>query len=381
MIGARPDFSRGLSEVLELLTHRVQLTETQHQRAERAYGNVTKWLAADEAGIGRFAPDLFPQGSLRLGTTVKPIARSEFDLDIVCLLGIEGDLDPGEVYEMVWDRMCEHGTYREIMERMPRCIRLNYAEDSQFHLDIVPAIPDASKGEGCILIPDKPDPELTTWKTSNPRGYAKWFERMTVLLEKYARAEIEPLPGRVPADQKAALARAVQLLKRWRDVRFADDPKLGPPSIILTTLAAEQYMGESLPSDALTNILEGLVAFVRSGRREIRNPVNSDEIISEKWLRVPDSYEAFVEAISEFRDQWYNIINAPNLVGVTDGLHALFGELAREAVKAASERVARARSDGGLYVNRGTGSIMTDAAPAAAPSAVVRSRPNTFFGD
>lgn len=381
MIGARPDFSRGISEVLELLTHRVQLTETQHQRAEQAYGNVTKWLAADEGGIGRFSPDLFPQGSLRLGTTVKPIARSEFDLDIVCLLSVEDGLDPDEVYEMVWDRMYEHGSYRKIMEEMPRCIRLNYAEESQFHLDIVPAIPDVSKGGNYILIPDKPDPKLTTWKTSNPRGYAAWFERMTVLLEKYARAEIEPLPGRVPADQKAALARSVQLLKRWRDVRFADDPRLAPPSIILTTLAAEQYMGEALTSDALTNILEGLVVFVRSGRREIRNPVNFDEVISEKWLRVPESYQAFTEAIPEFRDCWNDVMNAPNLIGVTEGLHALFGEPAREAVKAASERVARARVDGDLYADRRTGSLLTGAAPVVVPQATVRSRPNTFYGD
>ena len=90
-----------------------------------------------------------------------------------------------------------------------------------------------------------------------------------VLLEKYARwVEVEPLPTPVPATEKAALTKAVQLLKRWRDVRFKEDMDLAPSSIILTTLGGEQYTGQQICSDALTNILEGMVAFARSNRRK-----------------------------------------------------------------------------------------------------------------
>lgn len=386
MIGTILSSDRQLSEVLELLTIRLQLTETQYGQAETAYRAVTTWLAADGSDVARFAPSLFPQGSLGLGTTVRPIRQCEFDLDVVCLLNISDNWSPDDVYSFVWDRMYANGTYRRIMERMPRCIRLNYAEDSQFHLDIVPAVPDATKGGTFLRIPDKPNPKLVAWKTSNPKGYATWFEQQTLLLEKYARAEVEPIPHPIPANEKAVLTKAVQLLKRWRDVRFRDEPELAPSSIILTTLAADQYTGEPICSIALTNILEGLVAFAQSGRMEIRNPANLDEVISEKWLKEPVAYKAFVEGITNFRDRWRTLVDASHRVvtglgDVTAHLRDLFGEPAVEAIKTAAERVSRARTENDLYVERKTGSIVTWPTPTAVAVGVVRARPNNFYGE
>ncbi len=375
-----------LSEILELLTEGLQLTGTQDKRARTAYGAVTDWLSANGSPMACFNPHLFPQGSLRLGTTVRPIRQSEFDLDVICLLDLQHSSDPETVYNLIWGRMYENGTYRRIMERRPRCIRLNYAEESQFHLDIVPAIPDRTKGDGYLRIPDKPQPQLIAWKTSNPKGYAFWFERQTVLLEKFARAQIEPLPFQIPAAQKAALTKAVQLVKRWRDVRFQDQPDLAPSSIILTTLAGQEYTGEQLCSVALTRIVEGLFTFARSGQREIRNPANADEVISEKWLSSSDAYGASVEASSEFREAWRALVYASQapvggLRDVTARLRELFGEPAVGAVKAACERMNRARAGNDLYVERQAGSIITGASSTAAASTLIKARRNTFYGE
>ena len=375
-----------LSTILELLTQRLQLSPTQDDKAGTAYEAVTKWLAADGSRVAQFSPTLFPQGSLRIGTTVKPLRRSEFDLDVVCLLRMTVACDPRTVYDLVWDRMQEHGTYRKISEPMPRCIRLNYAEDSQFHLDIVPAVPDIARGGTFIRIPDKPRPKLVAWKTSNPKGYANWFERQTVLLEKYARAEIEPLPRPVPAEEKAALTKAVQLLKRWRDVYFRDRPEHAPSSIILTTLAAAQYTGEPVCSVALSHILDGLVAFARSGRTELRNPANDDEVISEKWMKDRVSYEAFVEGIADFRDRWQSLVDASQgavtgLGDVTPRLLDLFGEPALEAVKAAAEGVGKARAENRLYIERNGRSIITAPTATAVVTNAVKARANNFYGD
>ncbi len=66
------------------------------------------------------------------------------------------------------------------MERLPRCIRLNYAGD--FHLDIVPAVPDFEVGGTYIFVPDLDAnlaidaPQNDRWKPSNPKGYQIWFE-------------------------------------------------------------------------------------------------------------------------------------------------------------------------------------------------------------
>jgi hypothetical protein len=384
VVGTRLAADEELSVILELVAASLQVTQTQHDRARTAYDGVTDWLRKGGSPLEGYDPLLFPQGSLRLGTTVKPLKSTEFDLDVVCLLKMDGRVTPGQVYELVWARMWAHGTYRPIMERMPRCIRLNYASDSRFHLDIVPAIPDYAKGETFIRIPERPSPTLSVWRTSNPKGYANWFERQAVYLEKYARALVEPLPAQVSSSRKPALSKSVQLLKRWRDVRFKDDMHLAPSSIILTTLAGERYNGEPACCDALTSILEGLVAFARSNRRELRNPANPDEIISEKWLRDERAYQAFYARVVEFRDEWLKVLETARspvqgMGEVTKLLYELFGEPVVGAVKAAQERVARAREGRDLYVDRATGALVTSV-PATSIATVSKVRPNNFYG-
>lgn len=122
------------------------MNATQFERAEQSYDGVTNWLAADESPLSGFDPLLYPQGSLLLDTTVRPIRQAEFDLDLVCVLNMVKGRSPAHIYDVIWDRMYTHRTYRAIMERKDRCIRLNYAKDAQFHLDIVPAIIDTAKG-------------------------------------------------------------------------------------------------------------------------------------------------------------------------------------------------------------------------------------------
>ncbi|MGO9600377.1 MAG: SMODS domain-containing nucleotidyltransferase [Isosphaeraceae bacterium] len=386
MIGDYLPADHELSAILEELAQGLQLTTTQDEQARTSYRAVTDWLAADGSEVARFDPDLFPQGSLRLGTTVRPITRSEFDLDVVCLLNLSGETGPQVVYDLIWDRMYENGTYRPIMERLRRCIRLNYARDSKFHLDIVPAVPDSAKGGTYLRIPDRPKPRLISWKTTNPKGYADWFERQIILLEKTARAQIEPLPYPVPATEKAALTKGVQLVKRWRDVRFQEQPDLAPSSIILTTLAAQEYTGEQLCSVAMTRIVEGLSAFAESGQRELRNPANPEEVISEKWLADSHAYDAFVQAAGELRDAWRDIGFAAQSPesghgNITAKLRSLFGEPVTEAVKAASERINRARRDGKVFVERKSGGIITEGTSTAAASTLIKVRKQTFYGD
>ena len=179
----------------------------------------------------------------------KTPAQTEFDLDLVCQLSIHAECHPGEVYRLLWDRMAANDRYKKIMEPLPRCIRLNYASD--FHLDIVPAVPDLDAGETCILVPDLnanlaiDAVENDAWKPSNPKGFQAWFEDhckySLALNEQYVRAHVEPLPDKEEVHEKHALKRSVQLFKRWRDKEFQDRPKLAPPSIILTTLSGHLY--------------------------------------------------------------------------------------------------------------------------------------------
>jgi len=365
---------------------RLQLTPTQHTTATARYGAVSDWLSKDGSPVRDFSPHIYPQGSLSLGTTTKPLHQAEFDLDVVCRLDVRYPCHPGAVYKMIWDRMWDSGTYRPKMRPLPRCIRLDFSGD--FHLDIVPAVPDLEAGGTCILVPDLQaklafdHPENDNWKASNPLGYAQWFEDCCVklvLMERYAMAQVDPVPAPEPIHAKPSLKRSVQLFKRWRDVEFRQRPKLAPPSIILTTLSARLHRGEPLCTDALRTILDQTVRWIETGQPIcLTNPRNGRESICEKWENDPASYAAFTESVTAFRDRWERLLKKRGLHEIESELADLFDETpVNWAVNEYAQRhVVQPRGNRTLRIQPRTGNL----GPAAAIGALPLRR-NTFFGD
>jgi len=73
-----------LDELLEEICVGLQLTDTQHEEAKSRNDAVGKWLAADGSELASYRPNIYPQGSVRLRTTVKPRGQDEYDVDLVC---------------------------------------------------------------------------------------------------------------------------------------------------------------------------------------------------------------------------------------------------------------------------------------------------------
>jgi len=377
-----------LDALLELVCVELQLTETQDLKSRGHYGAVADWLSREGSPLWGFDPHIFPQGSQRLGTTTKPVGRSEFDLDAVCKLTASQVWHPGELYQLIWNRLFENGIYRPMMKRMPRCIRLEYSGD--FHLDIAPAIPDEECGGNCILVPDLDanlaleHPENNLWKSTNPQGYAGWFEDLCVpvwtLNAKYARAQVDPVPDQEAIHAKPALKRSVQLFKRWRDVDYVDRPNLAPPSIILTTLSGHFYEGQQLCTDALSSILNATVREIETGRRLcLTNPAHPTENICEKWDANPAAYRDFCNSVTAFLERWERLQALRGIHAIEQELTELFGESpVRSAVKAMADRnIIQPRTNRSLHVQTHSG-LLVSALPSATS---VRMPSNTFHGD
>ena len=113
--------------LLDGLCLNLQITDSQFSDAESKYKAVGEWLSAKESLLSGLGVELYPQGSMLLGTTVKPRKQDEYDLDIVCLLPNCHMHNPMEVYEAVAQRLSSNATYLNILVRKKRCIRLNYA--------------------------------------------------------------------------------------------------------------------------------------------------------------------------------------------------------------------------------------------------------------
>ena len=368
------------AQVDDLLRHicdDLQLPPSRYDQAVDHYEAVCNWLEADGSVVAAFNPTIYPQGSMKIGTTVKPFGRDEYDLDFVCefRFAVNELQSPLQLLKLLESRLREHELYRSILEMKNRCVRLNYAKE--FHLDILPACPDPIVGGSCLFVPDR---KSQTWKHSNPKGYADWFASrcelaLKALIEsRRLMGKAEPIPPQEAAEEKAILKRVVQLLKRWRDVRFQREPKLAPISMVLTTLAAHAYVGERTVTEAMTSVLNSFVSLVASSnpRLYVPNPANPKEDLSERWDD-RERYRAFVDGVQELHKRWNEALAARGIQNVSNQLEQIFGEPVTSALKKQARTLQELREKSSLRVT--SAGLLT-----STPAVGIPVRPNTFHG-
>ncbi|ATB49883.1 nucleotidyltransferase [Corallococcus macrosporus] len=317
LLSANPSLDYLLAQVAEA----VQLTTTQYTKATEHYEAVARWLEADDSLLAKLSPRIYPQGSMALETTVKPRGEVEYDLDLVCQMSHS----PGsamDLYSAVYERLAAHQTYRTMLSKKKRCVRLEY--QGEFHLDIIPAIQDPFRGTTSLLVPDR---ELRGWTPSNPKGFASWFKSKAALrlVEKTARYDAEPLPALRDYDEKPPLAISVQLMKRARDIIFDGDDN-APRSILLSTLAGHHYQGRTCTLTSTFEILYGIQEQIRSASPntiEVSNPTNPDERFSDSLTR--ERYTTLKEFTRHLTSELTKLLDARGLDTYQSSLESIFG--------------------------------------------------------
>lgn len=384
------------SDVLLKVAQVLDLTQTQYQKAVAHYQAVGQYLDASGSPLAPFRPIIHPQGSLRYGTVTKPLlVKEEFDLDLVCRLHIDKrSITQQRLKAIVGDRLKAHDTYRNMLDvEGRRCWRLNYNEQERFHMDILPAIPDEfgwllSQGvpydfaKHALCITDKQTWGAgIEWPRSNPEGYALWFhnqmksifvqERQRLANE--IRAQVDDVPDyRV----KTTLQRAVQLLKRHRDIKFGTDDEK-PISIIITTLAARAYNNEPNLLRAIKHILSQMAALVvvEGGRYVVYNPVNPLENFADRWVDTPRKAEKFFQWVRQAQQDFENLSFLRGLPSVSEKLNGYFGDdVVTRALNLMGDETRQLREAGRLHMERNTGLLTT----TAAGGLIIN--PHTFHG-
>ncbi|CCH03571.1 hypothetical protein FAES_pFAES01077 (plasmid) [Fibrella aestuarina BUZ 2] len=369
------DYSSILTRITELL----DITPAQYEKAVSHYKAVGKWLDAPGSSLALYKPIIYPQGSFRYGTVIKPLTdEEEFDVDLVCRLLINKRLVNQQTLKaMVGNRLKAHTDYRRMLDKEGRrCWRLNYNEAERFHLDILPSIPD----DFGWLIQAGVLPELAShalcitdretwgvgieWPRSNPEGYARWFHsRMKYIfaqerirLANRMEMKVEDVPEyRV----KTVLQRIVQLLKRHRDIMFGDDAEK-PISIIITTLAAWAYQEEPDLERAMRQVLTAMPGLVRveQGKYVIPNPVNPLENFADRWADTPRKAEKFFQWIAQAQLDFAKIGQIKGLPNAASSLKAQFGEnIVNRALNSIGNDARQLRESGQLTMERSTGII------------------------
>ena len=359
-----------LDSILTEICRALQLTQTQFEDAERKYKAVGEWLSVPGTILAAGKPSIFPQGSAATQTTVRPRTHEEFDLDLVIQIALE-IADPMVLYNIIGARLREHHYYGSILQAMKRCWRLNYA--GNFHMDILPAKPDRSKAGNAIWVPDT---KLNAWSPSNPKDFAAWFNHQAERASLIEARKLEPLPELDDADDRPPLKRAVQLLKRHRDVYFNGDDD-APRSVVLTTLSGQNYAGEESVFRALVGILDRIAADIARSPEimVVPNPANPAENFAESWQHNELAYRRFVKFVNDSRQEIRKLMDKTIAGGLVADLDALFGESpTKKAMERYAARMEKARVERTLRFAPAVGLTIATDRTRAVPR-------NTFYGE
>jgi hypothetical protein len=352
-----------------------------HAAADREYHNVGQFLADQSTQTDW---DVYPQGSFRLGTVVRPLAGAEtFDLDMVCQRNIDKtSASQAELKAQIGDALERYIDGADGEQGAPtscedsrRCWTLHYP--IEFHMDVLPAIPDRDAGGTSILLTDK---KLTRWQHSDPIAYADWFREQMKreLLEKKAvlasetRKSIEEIPD---WEVKTVLQQLVQVLKVHRDLHFLDDFDDRPPSILITTLAAGAYDGGRDLFQAVLHAVAAMPSLIEHSDHgpRVMSPV-ADENFADKWGEYPQREAKFRAWLDRVGADLEAAASVTRLDRVVARLGESFGvEPLRKAAAMAGVETRELREAGRLTTIGGAALLSTST--AGKPVA-----PHGFFG-
>lgn len=359
------------------ICEKLQLTPSKYKLADERYHIIAETIQADPV-FKNIKLEMYPHGSFRLKTTVKPLSSNEYDLDFVVEIPRNVQMTPVELYNHIFRILSRDGVHNGMVEKKSRCIRVNYAND--FHIDIMPGqIYNQTTHE--IIVPDR---ELKSWyHHSNPIGYANWFEEqaktqiineMRQFMSLQERAE--PIADQEMVKRLEPLRRAVQLIKRYRDIYCAKTKTEPVRSIVLCTLMghiSSSYSGDLDIINDFCLYIRGLAACAHGKPFEVKNPV-VDEVLTEKWQENKKNYLDFIKMMISLEKDVKKLNDANNNTEIVTLLKKMFGErVTTTVIKEQAGDIFNARELGTLSVGP-TGLLNTNNVGPLI-------KKNTFYGE
>lgn len=352
---------------LEALVEELTIPPGRYEQAVNRYTSLGDWLHRDASTVKQYDPQVYSQGSFRLGTAIRPENENgQYDIDCVCELRAltKSSLTQSRLKELLGYEIELYRKAQSMLNPLAegrRCWTLQYADGAQFHLDIVPALPngadtkvllersglDARWAATAIAITDNEHRNYwifsDDWPRSNPKGYAAWFKsRMSVIFDRKRRrlaeranASVESIPEHKVL---TPLQQAIMILKRHRDTMFSARPKDKPISAIITTLAGHSYEGEETIGQALVAILSKMDRFIQVINQGyyIPNPADPLENLADKWAKHPQRREAFYEWLQAARIDFYTAAQRSNSQLIVEDVATRVGRGLAERAKVRS---------------------------------------------
>lgn len=389
--------------LLSIAAVNVQLPASYHAQAGQRYQTLAAWLERDASPLRGRVARVYAQGAMSYGAVIANKATNdEYDVDAMVELDAPAHADPKWVLDTLFESVRgEKGSlYYDMTVRHTRCVQVRYAD--RMHVDLTPAVLRGGRPDRESVIfhhraetPAAPGEHVI----ANPYAFGEWFRAQTPpdlglfigatddyrLVEK-ARAETEPLPDQKhPVEMSRGLV-SLQLIKRFRNLRYNDRDVRCPPSILLAYQIAAHGPGDLGLSQALLAYavrLRDLVASaVTQGRlMHAANPRCAEDVLTDRWPADQCDQRLWLKDLEHLvRQLTLYVRGEPTLEQRRDILADLFGEsVAGRTLLEFAQRMGRDKATGASRYRPGVGSLVLPAAPGL----ITRGRPEPrtdFFG-
>jgi hypothetical protein len=405
-----------LSEPVDILLAdvaiRVQLSGSNYEKAEQRYQTLGRWVDRPGSPLAGRVQVVYPQGSMAIGASIASrLTTDEYDVDLVAQLDLPRGTAPELVLDLLVDSIRgERGSlYYDMTERRTRCVTVGYAD--KMHVDLTPMIRLPERLERVSHLfhskpedPNEPDRAII----ANPYGFAEWFRRTTPLDHDFARifekrassyerlmlaekADTEGLPDQQPLHLKSKAQIVLQLMKRWRNVRYDKRNGRRPPSVMMSKLIAEAANSTETLSEELLHQARAMLAEFRRWQQarlliRVTNPAcPEDDIFTDRWPCSPREQAEFIADLEDLVANVERLVAGCSLPEMRMIMADLFGEApAEQAFKYFNEQAGEAIRQGRSYHTPQSGRLNLAAsgivAATVAPTVARATPKHSFFG-
>lgn len=393
-------------QMLAAVAIKIELPPSMHALLAERKAAIEKHLERDGSPLKGKVRLFYQQGSVAIGATIRAKFRFEgFDIDIIVEL-ITSGLTPWQALELLYEAMRgEPGSrYHDMVERQTRCVTVLYADG--MHIDLSPAelITEFDPRRSYIYHSKPEEPRSNDHKVlTNSFGFAEEYNATCPVdlsfQQEYARRALKadrgldamqkdadslPVPPHsTVVGGKSAVTVALQLIKRNRNIRWADRDRRMPASVMLSCLALEvaeagRTIGQNLRIIA-KHILDRLLWAKSVGSLiHVENPRCPGDVFTDRWPENQAAQDIMIEDMRLFLEQLDVLLDdRRSLRDRRNTLKDMFGEDVGQSVVDDLERDIGEAIRTGQHGFGALGGIVVSPTIAKAKPSV---KPSTFYG-
>ena len=313
-------FDDPIDRILAEVALSIQLPPSLHDKATGRYEAVRSFLESTTAFSGQIQ-SFYPQGSMAIDATISNRGTDdEYDLDVVSQFGGRfRSMAPLQILHEL-EEAIKNYPVRQV-KRQTRCVTLFYSDS--MHLDITPSLLEHGKPERESLITHAKGPtgsEDDRFVGMNAFGFVDWYRQRTPIELRMASefnkrwrgveedsiradAEVDDVPDQTKFVVKNTATLALQLIKRFRNIRYAKYAGRIPPSVMLSCYAGMAAQPNLSLSAMIVRIANWIISDIENaslyGRKlHVANPVCPNDVFTDRW---PESIEQQSEFVVHLR--------------------------------------------------------------------------------